>query len=56
MGKGHDSITNKLKLGLKLGVFLGQALFTGAHHLVTLVVRGCQPAGVAAFEVVLPKF
>ena len=56
MSKGHDGITDELKLGLELGVVLGQALLARAGRLVALIVRGAQPAWVAAIEVVLPKF
>jgi len=56
IGKRHDSITDKLKLGLELGVLLGQPLVPRAHRLVALVVGGAQAAGVAALEVILPEF
>ena len=56
MGKGHDGIADELKLGLELGVILGQALFTCADSLVALIVRGAHPTRIAAFEMVLPKF
>ena len=56
MCKSHDSITDKLKLSLKLGIFSCQPLISTTSLLVILIIWRGQTSGITTLEVILPEF